>query len=444
MTHVLALAAALPLALSHDVGGPLGLVALAPLMVLAKQVDQPFSHGFVCGFFEVFLTMWGASDYGLLIPITLALQGGLARGALAWAVHRGQGAVLPVCILVIGQGLRAASVLSLPLSTGHDLATMPWLAWPAAFGGGALLTAICGLCAYGLSHAAQRRQAGLSIGVLLALAGLHELLRPTAEAPIKLQASVIQGGLPNWVYRQASVDERARRLIDQVYLDVGAAEPPGRVLIFPETAVRETFGLGPMSAAYRAMHAKGQSLIAGVTRHVDGALRNSAMVWPRADAEPTFQSKRALVPIVEREFEALEDPALALPQGGRVQLCIESVYPRYSRGLEARWLLVLTNDAGVGRSTPRRAFERESRLRAIEMGRSLIRAGQDGRTYALSWRGKILAELPQYRPGVLRIDTLPGPSDSLRNWAGDWVFWLCWPLALVGLRRRLGAGAASA
>jgi apolipoprotein N-acyltransferase len=102
--------------------------------------------------------------------------------------------------------------------------------------------------------------------------------------------------------------------------------------------------------------------------------------------------------------------------------------------------LVLSNDAGVGRSTPRRAFERESRLRAIEMGRSLIRAGQDGLTYALSWRGEILAQLPQYRPGVLRVDSLPGPSDSLRNWAGDWVFWLCWPLALVGLRRRSGTG----
>ncbi len=443
MSHLLALLAALPLALSHDVGGPLGLVALAPLMLLAKHVDRPFSHGFACGFFEVFLTMWGASGYGFLIPLTLALQAGVARGALAWAVRRGQGPLMPVCVLVLGQGLRASSVLSLPLSTGHDLATVPWLAWPAAFGGGALLTAICGLCAYALTHVDRRRSVGLVLVGLLGVAGLHEVLRPAAGDPIALRASVIQGGLPNWVYRQSAVDRRAKQAIDQAYLTVGAAQPPGRLLIFPETAVRDTFGHGPMSAAYRAMHAKGQSLIAGVNRHFEGALRNTAMVWSRQAAEPTFQSKRALVPIVEREFESLNDPPAILPEEGRVQLCIESVYPRFSRGLAARWLLVLTNDAGVGRSAPRRAFERESRLRAIEMGRSLIRAGQDGRTYALSWRGEILAELPEYRPGVLHIETLPGPSDTLRNWAGDWVFWLCWPLALIGFRRRTSVGAAA-
>ena len=224
MSHLLALVAALPLALSHDLGGLLGLVALAPLMMLAKRVDRPFSHGFVCGFFEVFLTMWGASGYGLAIPLTLALQGGVARGALAWGVHRGTGPLLPVSLLVIGQGLRAASVLSLPLSTGHDLATLPWLAWPAAFGGGALLTALCGLSAYALCYPAYRRSAGLAIAGILTVAGLHELLRPAAGPPIQLQASVIQGGLPNWVYRQSAIDDRARKTIDKVYLEVAAAE----------------------------------------------------------------------------------------------------------------------------------------------------------------------------------------------------------------------------
>ena len=124
-----------------------------------------------------------------------------------------------------------------------------------------------------------------------------------------------------------------------------------------------------------------------------------------------------------------------LPFGGRVQLCIESVYPRYSDP-KASWLLVLTNDAGVGRSAPRRAFERESRLRAIETGRSLIRAGQDGLSYLVSPSGRLLKSLTPYQAGVLQIDRMPGPLWSLRGALGDWFFWLCFPVAIWGAFRR--------
>ena len=66
MTYLAAVCCAFPLALSHDLGGPLGLVALAPLMALSLRVERAFSHGFVCGFVEVFLTMWGASSLSLI------------------------------------------------------------------------------------------------------------------------------------------------------------------------------------------------------------------------------------------------------------------------------------------------------------------------------------------------------------------------------------------
>jgi len=428
MTYLFAALCALPLALSHDLGGPLGLVALAPIMALSRRVDNPFAHGFICGFVEVAATMWGASSYTLLIPATLGIQAGLARGCLAWAIAKQRGPILPVSVLVLGQGLRATSVLTLPLSCGHDLAAVPWLGWPAAFGGGALLTALCGLTAYALSHPKSRRAVALYLGVLIIVSGLHEALRPRQGPAIELRASIVQGGLPNWVYRQASVDPKADALIRSRYLDVAANEPLDRLVILPETAVRDRWGSGSMTAAFRAMHERGLNLVAGVNHHFDGALRNSAMVWLAGVSEPVFQTKQTVVPVVERDFEAMADQLAELPQGGRVQICIESVYPRYSDP-KASWLLVLTNDAGVGRSAPRRAFERESRLRAIETGRSLLRAGQDGLSYALSPHGQIIAAIEPYRAGVLRIEKIPGPVWSLRGAVGDWVFWLCWPIA---------------
>lgn len=431
-----AAACAAPLALSHDIGGAIGLVALAPLMLVARRWDQPFAHGFLCGFVEVGATMIAAGAYSPMVPLVLALQGGLARGALAWAVRRGVGPWLPVAVLVVGQGLRASSVLTLPLSTGHDLATTPWLAWPAAFGGGALLTALCGLVAYALSHRNGARRALTVVAILVVAAGLHELLRPSAAAEVRLEASVIQGGVPAWAYNSASIDPPLAAAIAERYLARAEAEPKDRLLILPETAVRENYGHGPATARFAALHQRGNGLIVGVPRRVDGYLRNQALVWPAQAEQPVFQDKQMLVPVVEREFEGLDGAPLTLPGGGRLMICIESVYPPMASGVDLRWLLVITNDAGVGRSTPRRAFERESRLRAIETGLSLVRAGQDGLTYALDPRGMILRHLPRYGAGTLRVDALPGPRATLRGAAGDWFWWLCLGVVAVTVRRR--------
>ena len=273
------------------------------------------------------------------------------------------------------------------------------------------------------------------IFAVIVISFAHEAFRPSQGPEIPIKASVIQGGLPNWVYRQAAVDPPAEALIRDRYLAVAQRQSPERLLILPETAVRENWGQGVMTDAYRGLHARGHDIVAGVNYRIDGALRNTAMVWLSEESEPVFQTKQAVVPVVEREFEAMSAALAQLPFGGRVQLCIESVYPRYSDPT-ASWLLVLTNDAGVGRSAPRRAFERESRLRAVETGRSLIRAGQDGLSYLVSPSGRLLKTLAPYQAGVLRIDRMPGPLWSLRGALGDWFFWLCVPVAIWGAFRR--------
>ena len=291
--------------------------------------------------------------------------------------------------------------------------------------------------AYALTHAnSDGRWALKACAVLLAASLVHQLARPAAGADIKLFASVIQGGLPNWVYRQSSIDPEASAVVRERYLDVAEAEAADRLLILPEAAVREVWGEGEMTQAYRRLHQRGNGLLAGVNWYFDGALRNSAMIWPQGQEQPRFQVKRVAVPIVERVFEGLRAAAQVLPAGGSVMMCIESVYPRFVPP-SSQWLLVLTNDAGVGRSAPRRAFERERRLRAIESGLSLVRAGQEGLTYVLGPDGSVLTHLKRYQPGVLRVDQVPGPRPTLRAWLGDWFWVLAWLLLAFELRRQL-------
>jgi apolipoprotein N-acyltransferase len=46
-------------------------------------------------------------------------------------------------------------------------------------------------------------------------------------------------------------------------------------------------------------------------------------------------------------------------------------------------------------------------MRALEAGRYLIRAANDGVTAAIDSRGKIIARVPQFQEGVLRADVQP-------------------------------------
>jgi apolipoprotein N-acyltransferase len=440
VTRLLPIAVALPLALSHDLGGVFALVAWWPFVVAVQGASNPLRFGFVAGFVEVFVSLWGTADYGLEIAFIVALEGACSRALFAWAIARASSFWTALSLLVVAQGLRAMTVFALPLSVGHDLIGTPELARPAAFGGGALLTAAVAALALSIFVPRWRRVGALALAITLVGSAVHEVARPAAAAPVQLDAAVVQGGVPNWVYAQSWVDPKAAAFIENRYLAAAraAAEGGARRIILPESAVRQPYGeANSMTEAYRALHRRGVDLIAGVNRRSEGLMTNSALIWPAADNAPHFQAKRAIVPIVERDFSPGISTGLLAVEEGVLLLCIESVYPRFLADQpQARWGLVLTNDAGVGWTTARRAFERETRLRAVEYGLSIVRAGQDGATYVVAPTGAVIQEVAPYGRATMVVRSVPGRRATLRGVAGDWVFAaaLLW-LVLVGLRR---------
>jgi apolipoprotein N-acyltransferase len=74
---------------------------------------------------------------------------------------------------------------------------------------------------------------------------------------------------------------------------------------------------------------------------------------------------------------------------------------------EAAVLINVTNDAWFGDSTARHQHLQIARMRALEAGRFLIRAANDGITAAIDPRGKVVAQLPQFQEGVLRTVVQP-------------------------------------
>ncbi len=94
--------------------------------------------------------------------------------------------------------------------------------------------------------------------------------------------------------------------------------------------------------------------------------------------------------------------ALGLRVG--VSICYEVVYPELVRSpaLEPDLLVTISNDTWFGDSIGPWQHLQMARARALENGRYLVRATNNGITAIVDPRGEITARIPQFEPGVLR------------------------------------------
>jgi apolipoprotein N-acyltransferase len=74
---------------------------------------------------------------------------------------------------------------------------------------------------------------------------------------------------------------------------------------------------------------------------------------------------------------------------------------------DATLLINVTNNAWYGNSTAPHQHLQIARMRALEAGRYLVRAANDGITAAIGPHGEIISRLPQFKEGVLRADVQP-------------------------------------
>jgi len=74
---------------------------------------------------------------------------------------------------------------------------------------------------------------------------------------------------------------------------------------------------------------------------------------------------------------------------------------------QATLLINVTNNAWYGDSTAPHQHLQISRMRALEAGRYLVRAANDGITAAIGPHGEIVGRLPQFKEAVLRAEVQP-------------------------------------
>jgi apolipoprotein N-acyltransferase len=242
--------------------------------------------------------------------------------------------------------------------------------------------------------------------------------------PDTLQVSAVQGNIDQHTkWSRAMV-----RPIMQTYTDLSESEWQRDLVVWPEASVtvfREHADefLDPIAERARL---NGAALLLGIPDRDDqGRFLNSALVVgagegryvkrrlvPFGEYVPLEQWLRGLITLfnlpMSRNVSGPEEQ-LPLRVGDHLismSICYEVVYPELVRRSVATpdLLVTISNDTWFGASLGPWQHLQMARMRALENGRYMVRATNNGVTAVIDAQGNITGQLPQFKAAVLRAD----------------------------------------
>ena len=118
----------------------------------------------------------------------------------------------------------------------------------------------------------------------------------------------------------------------------------------------------------------------------------------------------------------LQLPGIQRPVEVASGICYEVAYGDTLRGQAATSgvLLTVSNDTWFGGSIGPHQHMQIAQMRALENGRWLLRATNNGVTGVVNERGEIMAQLPQFEPAVLRAEFAVMLGTTPYAYLGNW------------------------
>ncbi|MBB2493651.1 apolipoprotein N-acyltransferase [Aquipseudomonas ullengensis] len=456
---------------------PLAILSIALFYLGLRQVNprQALARGWCYGF-GLFLagTSWiyvSIHDYGAAsMPLAAFLTAGFCAGialffalpAWIWArwLRRGQAPVADALSF-------AALWLAQEAFRGWFLTGFPWLyagysqlhgplAHLAPLGGMWLISLSLALSAALLVNLPRLRthkpQLLGAIALLLApwlvslALGEHPWTQ-TKGAPLKV--AVMQGN----VEQNLKWDPAQLQAQLELYRDMTLRSQPADLIVWPETAVPvlKEFAEGYLQFMGRIAQERQAALISGVPirqvneqgekRYYNGitvvgdgsGIYLKQKLVPFGEYVPLQEVLRGLIAFFDLPMSDFArgpaDQQLLQAKGLQIApfICYEVVYPEFAAGLAARsdLLLTVSNDTWFGTSIGPLQHLQMAQMRALEAGRWMIRATNNGVTALIDPQGRITTQIPQFQQGTLygEVQPMQGLTPYLQ--------WRAWPLVVL-------------
>jgi apolipoprotein N-acyltransferase len=343
--------------------------------------------------------------------------------------------VLPA-LWVLLEWLRGWLLSGFPwLSTGYAMIDSPLAGWAPVFGVyGVTLAAVMLASALHVAFMPAvlpvRRWLALGAAALLfavpaALARVH-WTQPSGPA---IPVAAVQGAVPQDQKWQA----KNRDLTMQRYLRLTADAWGARLIVWPEASlpVLSTDIPDYLHRLKEQGRAHGADFAIGLVDYKPATKQYFNGILVMGSAGDGWYYKRHLVPFGEYfpvpafvrswmrlmslpydDFTAGASRQPILSGAGEklaLSICYEDAFGSQQLAAlrQATLLVNVTNNAWYGDSTAPHQHLQIARMRALEAGRFLVRAANDGITAAVDPEGRIVARLAQFREAVLRTDVQP-------------------------------------
>ena len=389
----------------------------------------------------------------LLVGLVLALFPALwAWLTVRLAANRWQFLVLFALFGTGEEWLRGHLFTGLPWTAlGNLLLDTPAVGWLAVFGVYGAAWLICALAAaLVLLLARPARQEALVSAAIFALLWLAPAPY-TADGPA-YHAALIQPNIP----QDQKWDARHVQRNMQSLASLSARALPVDVMIWPEAAVPFYLSLSPSWRQWLYQQADGwqADFLFGGLKLLDADRRRAQNgLYLRAQGEIRgFAAKQHLVPFGEYvpswlpwlhklvpdigDFQAGDDSGVLTGKAGHfgALICYESIFPEQARARVAAGadvLVVVTNDAWYGHSPAAWQHFQAARVRAVENGRYVLRAGNTGGSAIIGPDGAVQHLMPWWTAGSVRGTYRLSGTVTPYQYFGDGLMWLV--LALGGV-----------
>jgi apolipoprotein N-acyltransferase len=464
---------------------PLGGYALAPVLIVpvltlclyatprtAARYGFWFGAGlFLFGTYWVYISIhvfgqapiWLALFLMLGLVLIMALYYAATCWLVAWLTQDRPLRLIPAApaAWVAVEWFRGWFLTGFPwLSVGYSQVDSPlsgWLPVAGVYGVSFLVVLSSSAFVAALAFAGHARRLALALAVLPWLAGfVLQWVQWTDPAGEPVTTTIVQGGISQ--DRKWRPDQFLPTL--ELYASAVAAHPDSRLIVWPEVAIPATVEQVEwyLNDLQRDLRADRQSLLLGIQEREGMKAYNSVLLLDGVNRQ--FYRKRHLVPFGEyfpvpdsvREWMRMRSlpsydfapggprqPLLQTPGGTRLatMICYEDAYGAEQLYAlpEAGLLVNVSNDAWFGDSIAPHQHLEIARARALEAGRYVVRATNNGISAFIGPRGRLLQTVPQFQYATLTMDVVPMQGNTPYGHTGNWpavvialglVGWFAW------------------